>query len=331
MAKRKRLTPANPAIFGADPVSDAPTDVRRKAPPIAEVAGDASARNALETLSSEMSKARAEGRLMQSLPLGAIDEGHLVRDRMVVNDDDMSALMASIEARGQQTPIEVVDLGGGKYGLISGWRRLAAMRALRLDTGDERFETIKALLRAPESASEAYLAMVEENEIRVGLSYYERARVAEKAAELGVYPSGKKAVLSLFAAASRAKRSKIHSFRVIYGALDGVLKFPTAITERLGLQLAKALEEDARFAATLTAALTEVPLLDPEGELEVLTQELAQRAAKPNGPSALPAEELFPGLIFQRKNDQIVLKGKCVTPAFEVVLKEWLAELGYQS
>jgi hypothetical protein len=34
---------------------------------------------------------------------------------------------------------------------------------------------------------EAYLAMVEENEIRVGLSFYERARIVARAAEAGVF------------------------------------------------------------------------------------------------------------------------------------------------
>ena len=101
---------------------------------------------------------------------------------------------------------------------------------------------VLALLRHPSEASEAYLAMVEENEIRVGLSYFERARIATKATDQGVYDSDKAALLSLFAAASRAKRSKIRSFLSVVRQLDGVLRFPQALGERLGLQLSKKLE-----------------------------------------------------------------------------------------
>ena len=79
--------------------------------------------------------------------------------------------------------------------------------------------------------------MVEENEIRLGLSHYERARVAARATERGVFPSEKAALLALFATASRAKRSRIRAFLDIYHALDGSLRFPAALPERLGLRL----------------------------------------------------------------------------------------------
>ena len=100
-----------------------------------------------------------------------------MRDRIAVAPDDLAALTESLRARGQQTPIEVVDLGGGQYGLISGWRRISALRALLDETGEAQFATVLALLRQPADASAAYVAMVEENEIRIGLSYYERARL----------------------------------------------------------------------------------------------------------------------------------------------------------
>ena len=90
--------------------------------------------------------------------------------------------------------------------------------------------------------------MVEENEIRVGLSYYERARIAARAAELGVFPDTASALARLFASASRAKRSKIGSFLRLYTALDDRLRFPAAIPERLGLRLARALDADAGLA-----------------------------------------------------------------------------------
>ena len=79
----------------------------------------------------DKARRRAEGRLVQSLALEAVVADHLVRDRLAAEDEAMATLKASIAARGQQTPIEVVDLGQGRYGLVSGWRRLAALHALR--------------------------------------------------------------------------------------------------------------------------------------------------------------------------------------------------------
>ena len=112
--------------------------------------------------------------------------------------------------------------GALPYGLISGWRRLEALKALHAETGEPRFATVQALVRRPETAADAYVAMVEENEIRVGLSQYERARVAARATERGVFPSEKAALLALFATASRPKRSRIRAFLELYHALDGV-------------------------------------------------------------------------------------------------------------
>ena len=122
-------------------------------------------------------------------------------------------------------------------GLISGWRRLAALKALHAETGEARFATVQALVRRPETAADAYVAMVEENEIRVGLSQYERARVA--AARDGARGVRRRegGAPALFATASRPKRSRIRAFLELYHALDGTLRFPAALPERLGLAL----------------------------------------------------------------------------------------------
>jgi hypothetical protein len=79
--------------------------------------------------------------------------------------------------------------------------------------------------------------MVEENEIRLGLSHYERARVAALAAARGVFDSEEAALRALFATASRPKRSRIRAFLEIYHALDDTLRFPAHLPERLGLAL----------------------------------------------------------------------------------------------
>ena len=68
--------------------------------------------------------------------------------------------------------------------------------------------------------------MVEENEIRLGLSQYERARVAARAAARGVFADEEAALRALFATASRPKRSRIRAFLALYHGLDARLALP---------------------------------------------------------------------------------------------------------
>jgi ParB/RepB/Spo0J family partition protein len=284
MAKRKRLTPANPSYLDAPAPETKSMFSAPRTAPIADVARDASASAALNELTDTMARARDEGRMVVQLPLDQIVLDHLVRDRVVVEEDAMQTLVASLRNRGQQTPIEVMQLGEGRYGLISGWRRCKALSILAEETQDAA-PTVLALLRRPEEASEAYLAMVEENEIRVDLSYFERARIVAKAVEEGVFATERTALQDLFRAASRAKRSKIGSFLPVVRALDGVLRFPHALSERLGLGLAQALTEDPGFAERLQARLTAAESQTPEAETALLTKALGDRNKSLKGAS----------------------------------------------
>ncbi|MBF9036657.1 ParB N-terminal domain-containing protein [Rhodobacterales bacterium HKCCE2091] len=341
MAKRRRLSPAaaladpdhgpGSAPVSASVSSPAPAIARR--PPIAEVAGDAAARAALDDLAGELAAARAEGRLIQDLPLAEVHAGHLVRDRIAAEDADMAALRASIAARGQQVPIEVADLGPGhgplRYGLISGWRRLTALRSLHAETGEDRFATVKAVLRRPDTASDAYVAMVEENEIRVGLSYYERARVAARAAEAGVFEDVPAAIRTLFAAASKAKRSKIASFVSIYRELDEVLAHPAAIPERLGLKLARALQEG--HGRAIREGLMFDAAGDAEAELASLTRALGRIGRGPAKADTAPGRsppEVIPGIRMKRGRTGLTLSGPGVDAGLEEALAAWLKGRG---
>jgi ParB/RepB/Spo0J family partition protein len=240
MAKRRRLTPANPAYLEPRPPQPEVQSPPALRAPIAEVASDASARAAMQDMADEMAQARKSGRMIARLDLSQIDQSYLVRDRVVIEDEEMRTLVTSILERGQQTPIEVTPLGKGRYGLISGWRRCQAIA--RLQATKQGDGTVLALERHPENASDAYRSMVEENEIRAGLSYFERARIVDVAVEQGVFESHKKALRSLFSAASRAKRSKIGSFVIVVQVLGDRLFFPAAIGERMGLRLARLID-----------------------------------------------------------------------------------------
>ena len=285
----------------SDPVSDPASG-----PPIARLAGESAAAAALAGLTDEIAAARDGGRLIQDLPLGVVDADYLIRDRLEAGRDgraadaasededegDLAPLVASLRARGQQVPVEVVATGDGRYGLISGWRRLTALGRLHAEApGDPRFATVQAILRRPETAAEAYLAMVEENEIRASLSYYERARIVARAAEAGVFPDEATALARLFAAASRPKRSKIGSFLRLHAALDGHLRFASSIPERLGLALVRALDAEPAAAARLRDRLRKTPPDTPAAERATLARTLRPRPGPSPGPapSAVPA------------------------------------------
>jgi hypothetical protein len=65
----------------------------------------------------------------------------------------------------------------GRYGLISGWRCLGALRDYLSETKESAFESDLALIRNPADEAEFYVAMVEKSESRAGLSHYEFARM----------------------------------------------------------------------------------------------------------------------------------------------------------
>jgi ParB-like chromosome segregation protein Spo0J len=290
MAKRKRLTPPNPAYLDTPPLETKSMFSAPRSAPIADVARDASSMAALNEMAESLARARDEGRMVVDLPLDEIVVDHLVRDRLVVDETEMQTLKTSLRRRGQQAPVEVMHLGDGRYGLISGWRRCRALAEIAEEDRNHD-PTVLALLRRPEEASDAYLAMVEENEIRVDLSYFERARIVVKAVDEGVYGTERTALQMLFHSASRAKRSKIGSFLPVVRALDGVLRFPQALSERLGLSLSQALNDDPGFADRLTTRLSAAEIDSPEAETALLTKALtAQNQSLKAGSETKSAE-----------------------------------------
>lgn len=316
MAKRKRLTPAKSEFLSqTEPLET------KSAPfspaPIAQVAGDASATAALAELTQMVSDARADGRLIQSIPLDDVDLTYLVRDRIAADPEELQVLMSSIRERGQQSPVEVIDCGADaspRYGLISGWRRLTALKTLSSE--DPKFGKVQALIRSPETSSDAYVAMIEENEIRVGLSFYERARIVVKAMEEGVYPNTKIALQSLYKNVSRAKRSKIKSFMVVVEALDGVLKYPSHIGERLGLEIAQHCAEHG--GAALQSVLRQSSYQTAAEEQDLLRGVVTPTKTKPQRQSQEEAVKFDP------KSAKITISG--ADEGLFNALTEWLSK-----
>ena len=279
---------------------------------------------------------------MLRLPLDRIETAWLMRDRThpgTEDDPEFTALLDSLRRNGQRSPIEVVETGQGRYGLISGWRRLTALRQLHEESGDARFATVLAFVRQPASSEDAYVAMVEENEIRLGLSYYERARIAAKSVEAGAYPDTKAALQSLFAAASRAKRSKIGSFLTLYRVLGDTVRFPQALTERLGLSLAKLVEADEAAGERIRARLEDGRPATAEAEQSLFSAFIESDSAAPArreqtgkaGPERPPRKkqpdkqapvsaaaklEICPGIFLAQHGDRLELSGPAVDPEF---------------
>lgn len=269
-------------------------------PPIAQVAAEAAA--AAEPLSAEtrvaaardrsdaeaLRAARAEGRVILDLPVSEVAAEELTRDRMALDREELDELKISIRANGLRLPIEVFERGGAgsgpRYALISGLRRLTAVRELY---GPEA--RIAALVREPRDGAEAIAAMVEENEIRANLSHYERGRVAALAVGQGRFADLDEAVARLFASASKAKRSKIRSFALIHEDLGDMLAFPQELTEKAGLRLANALR--LGLEGRLREALAEGPGVDAASEWGALLPviEAAESGGRPRSRGGRPA------------------------------------------
>ena len=145
------------------------------------------------------------------IPTTLIDADALPRDRTLLDPHAQDELQGSIRAHGLRMPIEVYATGD-RYALLSGYRRLTAIRALHDLTGLDEYTQIDALLRTPDSRAEALAAMVEENEQRQPLSPWERGRIALATVEDGTFAT-----------------------------LDGTLTDPESLSENKLLRLATAL------------------------------------------------------------------------------------------
>lgn len=315
MAKRRRLEAP-----GAEELADLEAGFAAKpAPdriglgvPIAQIAGEIArvsdpldvekrvsiARDSVDAEAWRL--AQSEGRVISDIALDRIDLDHMMRDRMVVDAGEIEELKTSIRSNGLRLPIEVVAINDGRYGLVSGWRRVTAIQQLQQED-PEGHSTIKAFIRPPYEAGTLYTAMVEENELRSQITPYERGRIAVMAARLGAFIDTEAAIETIFAAASKAKRSKIRSFAFVHEELGDMLQYPTDLSERNGLRLAYALREG--FGDQLRHALIRTSSSSPTFEWAMLEPIVAaaeavernpERGGRPRTSFAKPSGRLQP-------------------------------------
>ncbi|MFC3168856.1 ParB/RepB/Spo0J family partition protein [Paracoccus fontiphilus] len=298
MVKRRRLeTPSNEDLSRIEEEFRRETSGRPSIgpgiAPVAQVAAETASAATAESAESRVARARdqadaerlrqaeGQGLLIAELPIDQIDEGAMIRDRMVMGEDEMQELRLSIAANGLRLPIEVFKLEGQgqRYGLLSGYRRLAAVRGLRELTGSDSYARIRALVRPRSEADAAFVAMVEENEVREELSHFERGRIAVIAAKQGAFANVEDAVNRLYATGSKAKRSKVRSFALIFEELGDMLRFPEALTEKRGLRLSAALRDGAE--GRLRRALAVRTPEDAEEEWQLLEPAVAEADSAP--------------------------------------------------
>jgi ParB family chromosome partitioning protein len=104
-----------------------------------------------------------------------IDESQF-QDRIDPDDDEIVELADAIRAQGQLIPILVSPLPGGRFRIVYGRRRLAALRRMGM--------VAKALVREMDE-DQAILAQGQENSFRRDLSWIEKAVFARQLMEAG--------------------------------------------------------------------------------------------------------------------------------------------------
>lgn len=187
---------------------------------------------------------------IQHIPTATIDEHALPRDRCVVDSTALDELRHSIATNGLRLPIEVFATETG-YGLLSGYRRLMAVRALEEIHG-ERFATINAIVQPPASLVDGFARVVEENDIRQSLTPWERGRTLVAAREMGLETLDA-AQARLYPHANRRKRSRLRMLAEVVEAMDDWIEAPEDWSENRLLRLAAVLR--AGWDKLLFAAL----------------------------------------------------------------------------
>ncbi|MEL7202325.1 MAG: ParB N-terminal domain-containing protein [Pseudomonadota bacterium] len=309
MAKRRKLTAPS-----AEDLSKIEDEFRRETParpsamaPISQVAAETA--EAVEVLGTEtrtklaeadaFKAAKEQGLLLLEIPLNEINADEIFRDRTVLIREELDELRDSIVTNGMRMPIEVFELpereGGVRYGLISGYRRLMVLRELFEFSELEKYAKVRAIVRQPKTSADRFAAVVEENEVRASLSHFERGRFAALAASHGVFSGVEDAVENLFPFASKAKRSKVRSFALIFEDMGDMLRHAEGLTEKQGLRLAAALrggaENDLRDAlASAHAESTRDEWLMMEPVIEAY-EDGARDPARGGRPSKAPKRQ----------------------------------------
>ncbi|ABD53289.1 ParB/RepB/Spo0J family partition protein [Jannaschia sp. CCS1] len=218
------------------------------------------------------------------IPLSDIDADALPRDRISLAPSALSELQASIASLGLTHPIEVWAKhdplpDAPRHGLISGLRRLTAMRALG-------HTTIPAFIRAPSDIAEAMTRMVAENEIRAAISPWEKGRLVTEAVAEGLFPTFDAATDSLYRTLDRHRRARIRAMADVVAEIgDHLLTSPETLSQNQITRIAFALRAD--LGPLITTALRTSKQKSPDAQWKTLLPillEAEETARTPRAP-----------------------------------------------
>ncbi len=222
------------------------------------------------------------------LPLDTIDDGALPRDRSAMTAAGLTELAASIRASGLRTPVEVFAQGSDPdrpWGLISGFRRLAAFRLLHGEDPDNpAFAAIPATVRTPASTADAIRLMVEENDIRADISPWDQARIAVEAVPAH-FETVDAAVAALYPSASRQRRARIRATATAVEELSGILAEPTLLSMRQLERLSAACR--GGFTELMVHALDHASTRDPAQQWRILENVLLEAEHEARNPTTV--------------------------------------------
>jgi ParB family transcriptional regulator, chromosome partitioning protein len=214
---------------------------------------------------------------LRHLPLDQIDDEALPRDRISLDPDALNRLAAAILAEGQRQPVEVCAISGPRpWGLIAGYRRMAAIRALDAQYPGGAFATVAAFVRAPDSIARALALMVSENETRAPVSPWEKAKLILATVERGIFATPDAAVEGLWPHASRQARSRLRGWVGVVEALGGALTEPQSHSARRMDSLAAACR--GGLVDLMLAVLADHPEAGPDSQWHAMSPVLLEAA-----------------------------------------------------
>ncbi|EHK53285.1 plasmid partitioning protein RepB [Allomesorhizobium alhagi] len=183
---RKNIFEVSPERAGTDP-EPAPTPLARPllglerplrpASPVGAISQSLENINSRAHRAEEIERKLAEGQAVVELEPDLVD-GSFVPDRLEVDPDDVSSLVAQIREHGQQVPILVrpnPELEG-RYQVAYGHRRLAAAKELGLK--------VRAVVRQL-TDEQLIVSQGQENNARTDLSFIERSFFATRLEDKG--------------------------------------------------------------------------------------------------------------------------------------------------
>lgn len=220
-----------------------------------------------------------------SPPIDDIARDAFPRDRTFRRDAAFDDLYRSILRDGLRQPVDVCAVDDTPpYALISGYRRLTAVRRLR-DEGFAGFDTIPAFLLRPATVADGVAMMVAENEMRSDISPWDRGRILVEAVRCGYFETIDNAIAHLHPGADRARRMRLRSLAMVVETFEGTLADPHGLSQARLLRLAAACRED--FGDLMVDALTDLKSSNAMHQWETLDRVLTEAEVAARDPARL--------------------------------------------